>query len=104
MSDLLKTQKQVAILAQWREEIDTCTLRLEHAAGNAVRAIDRWQQFVSQADPSEAQETGQSVAVELLQRESSSLTHLATLCRTFAAATGQTNDHIITKLTAALSK
>lgn len=102
MTDHLKLTKQASILTDWREEIDTCISRLQAAAGNATRAVDKWQEFASISDVAELAATGQSVAVELLGRESGSIGYLATLCQTFAAATGQTNAEIIAKLTTAI--
>ncbi len=95
MADQLKLQKQVQIIAEWRDEIDTCMARLDHASQNALRAVAKWQDYIAIASPTDQAATGAAIAAELLAAESTSLPNLATLIKTFAQATGQTHEQVL---------
>ena len=88
--DLLTHTAKAERIQRWSEQIDTANARLTAAAANASAAVSEWDSFIALATPEDRSDTGAAVAAKLLSTEDASLTAISTLCRTFAAGTGQT--------------
>jgi len=104
MTDHLTLTKQTKILGEWQEEIERCLERLLAAAANAGRAVGHRQEYAGISSPEDITATQMAMGQFLASKEAGSLQAIATLCKVFAAATGQTNEQLVDKLVTVINQ